>query len=141
MTVCVHLCRENYAQGIADGGYEPIAERMFDRLDVDGYFLEYDTPRAGDFSPLRHLPKPRKAVLGLVSTKVPEIETVDALKRRIDEATKFIDIERLCLSPQCGFASIPARAGRGFPMDLAERKLARVSKWLSSSRIELVVPN
>jgi 5-methyltetrahydropteroyltriglutamate--homocysteine methyltransferase len=126
MTVCVHLCRGNYAQGMADGGYEPIAERMFDRLDVDGYFLEYDTPRAGDFSPLRHLPKPKKAVLGLVSTKAPEIETVDALKRRIDDATKFIDIERLCLSPQCGFASVPARAGRGFPMDLTELKLARV---------------
>jgi 5-methyltetrahydropteroyltriglutamate--homocysteine methyltransferase len=126
MTVCVHLCRGNYAQGMADGGYEPIAERMFDRLDVDGYFLEYDTPRAGDFSPLRHLPKPKKAVLGLVSTKVIELESVDALKRRIDEATKFIDSERLCLSPQCGFASVPARAGRGFPMDLTERKLARV---------------
>jgi 5-methyltetrahydropteroyltriglutamate--homocysteine methyltransferase len=126
MTVCVHMCRGNYAQGMADGGYEPIAERMFDRLDVDGYFLEYDTPRAGDFSPLRHLPKPKKAVLGLVSTKVPEIETVDALRRRIDEATKFIDLDRLCLSPQCGFASVPARAGRGFPMDLTERKLARV---------------
>jgi 5-methyltetrahydropteroyltriglutamate--homocysteine methyltransferase len=111
---------------MADGGYEPIAERMFDRLDVDGFFLEYDTPRAGDFSPLRHLPKPKKAVLGLVSTKVPEIETLDALKRRIDEATKFIELERLCLSPQCGFASVPARAGRGFPMDLVERKLARV---------------
>jgi 5-methyltetrahydropteroyltriglutamate--homocysteine methyltransferase len=126
MTVCVHMCRGNYAQGMADGGYEPIAERMFDRLDVDGYFLEYDTPRAGDFSPLRHLPKPKKAVLGLVSTKVPEIETVDALRRRIDEATKFVDLDRLCLSPQCGFASVPARAGRGFPMDLTERKLARV---------------
>jgi 5-methyltetrahydropteroyltriglutamate--homocysteine methyltransferase len=126
MTVCVHMCRGNYAQGMADGGYEPIAEWMFDRLDVDGYFLEYDTPRAGDFSPLRHLPKPKKAVLGLVSTKVPEIETVDALRRRIDEATKFIDLDRLCLSPQCGFASVPARAGRGFPMDLTERKLARV---------------
>jgi 5-methyltetrahydropteroyltriglutamate--homocysteine methyltransferase len=126
MTVCVHMCRGNYAQGMADGGYEPIAERMFNRLDVDGYFLEYDTPRAGDFSPLRHLPKPKKAVLGLVSTKVPEIETVDALRRRIDEATKFIDLDRLCLSPQCGFASVPARAGRGFPMDLTERKLARV---------------
>jgi len=126
MTVCIHLCRGNYAQGMADGGYEPIAERMFDRLAVDGYFLEYDTPRAGDFSPLRHLPKPKKAVLGLVSTKVPEIETVDSLRRRIDEATKFIDLERLCLSPQCGFASVPARAGRGFPMDLTERKLARI---------------
>jgi 5-methyltetrahydropteroyltriglutamate--homocysteine methyltransferase len=126
MTVCVHMCRGNYAQGMADGGYEPIAERMFDRLDVDGYFLEYDTPRAGDFSPLRHLPKPKKAVLGLVSTKVPEIETVDGLKRRIDESTNFIELERLCLSPQCGFASVPARAGRGFPMDLTERKLARI---------------
>src|SRR5215469_16038133 len=71
-------------------------------------------------------PKPKKAVLGLVSTKVPELEGVDALKRRIDEATKFIDIDRLCLSPQCGFASVPARAGRGFPMDLTERKLARI---------------
>jgi 5-methyltetrahydropteroyltriglutamate--homocysteine methyltransferase len=99
---------------------------MFDQLDVDGYFLEYDTPRAGDFSPLRHLPKPRKAVLGLVSTKVPEIETVDGLKRRVDEAAKFIELERLCRSPQCGFASVPARAGRGFSMDLTERKLARV---------------
>jgi len=126
MTVCVHMCRGNYAQGMADGGYEPIAERMFNRLDVDGYFLEYDTPRAGDFSPLRHLPKPKKAVLGLVSTKVSEIETADALRRRIDEATKFIELERLCLSPQCGFASVPARTGRGFPMDLTERKLARV---------------
>ena len=65
-------------------------------------------------------------MLGLVSTKVPEIETVETLKRRIDEATKFIDLERLCLSPQCGFASVPARAGRGFPMDLTERKLARI---------------
>jgi methionine synthase II (cobalamin-independent) len=126
MTMCVHLCRGNYAQGMADGGYEPIAERMFDQLDVDGYFLEYDTPRAGDFSPLRHVPKPRKAVLGLVSTKLPELESMDALKRRVDEATKFIDLERLCLSPQCGFASVPARAGRGFAMDLTERKLARV---------------
>jgi 5-methyltetrahydropteroyltriglutamate--homocysteine methyltransferase len=72
------------------------------------------------------LPKPKKAVLGLVSTKLPELETVDALKRRIDEATKFIDLERMCLSPQCGFASVPARAGRGFAMDLTERKLARV---------------
>ena len=126
MAVCVHLCRGNYAQGMADGGYEPIAKRMFDQLDVDGYFLEYGTPRAGDFSPLRHLPKPRKAVLGLMFTKLPDLESVDALKRRVDEATKFIDLDRLCLSPQCGFASVPARAGRGFSMDLTERKLARL---------------
>ncbi len=126
MTVCVHLCRGNYAQGMADGGYEPIAERMFGRLDVDGYFLEYDTPRAGDFRPLRHVRKPAKVVLGLVSTKLPELEEPDALKRRVEEATKFIELDRLCLSPQCGFASVPARAGRGFAMDLTERKLARV---------------
>lgn len=125
MTVCVHLCRGNYAQGMADGGYEPIAEQLFNRLDVDGYFLEYDTPRAGDFSPLRHLPKPKKAVLGLVSTKLPEVESLDALVRRLEEASRFVEIDRLGLSPQCGFASTP-RAGRGFPADLTERKLARV---------------
>jgi 5-methyltetrahydropteroyltriglutamate--homocysteine methyltransferase len=126
MTVCVHMCRGNYAQGMASGGYEPIAERMFNGLDVDGYFLEYDTTRAGDFSPLRHLPKPRKAVLGLVSTKLPELESTDALKRRVEDAARFIEVDRLCLSPQCGFASVPARAGRGFAPDLTERKLALV---------------
>ena len=126
MSVCVHLCRGNYAQGMADGGYEPIAERMFGRLAVDGYFLEYDTPRAGDFGPLRHVPKPKKVVLGIVSTKLPELESADTLKRRVEEATRFNELDRLCLSPQCGFASVPARAGRGFAMDLTERKLARV---------------
>ncbi len=78
MAVCVHLCRGNAGHGMADGGYEPIAERLFNRLDVDGFFLEYDTPRAGDFRPLRHLPKPKKAVLGLMSTKIAEIESADA---------------------------------------------------------------
>jgi 5-methyltetrahydropteroyltriglutamate--homocysteine methyltransferase len=126
MTVCVHLCRGNAGHGMADGGYEPIAERMFNRLAVDGFFLEYDTPRAGDFRPLRHVPKDRKVVLGLVSTKQPEIESADALKRRIDEAAKFVAIERLCLSPQCGFASVPTRVRRTMPMDQVERKLARV---------------
>ena len=127
MTVCVHLCRGNYAQGMADGGYEPIAERMFNRLDVDGFFLEYDTPRAGDFRPLRHVPKPAK--VGARPRSPPSCrswKSADALKRRIEEATKFVELDRLCLSPQCGFASVPARAGRGFAMDLTERKLARV---------------
>jgi len=78
-------------------------------------------------------------VLGLVSTKLPELETVDALKRRIDEATKFIDLERMCLSPQCGFASVPARAGRGFAMDLTERKLARVVEVAEQVWIELTL--
>src|SRR6185295_6549484 len=83
MSIGVHLCRGNFARGMADGGYEPIAEKLFNRLDVDGFLLEYDTPRSGDFRPLRHLPKPRRAVLGLISTKVAVLENKDAIKRRI----------------------------------------------------------
>lgn len=126
MTVCVHMCRGNAGHGMADGGYEPIAERMFNRLAVDGFFLEYDTPRAGDFRPLRHLPKPKRAVLGLMTTKDAAIETADSLKRRIEEATKFVDLDRLCLSPQCGFASVPSRVRQNMSMDQVERKLARI---------------
>jgi len=125
MTVCVHMCRGNAGHGMASGGYEPIAERMFNRLNVDGFFLEYDTERAGDFSPLRHLPKPKKAVLGIVSSKLPELESVDTLRRRVDQAAKFVDLDRLGISPQCGFASIPTRV-RSMGMDVVERKLARV---------------
>src|SRR5579862_7548571 len=125
MTVCVHMCRGNVGHGMADGGYEPIAERMFNRLKVDGFFLEYDTPRAGDFTPLRFLPKDKKAVLGLVTTKRPEIESADLLKRRIDDASKVVPLEQLCLSPQCGFASAARRGGR-LPMDIVEAKLARI---------------
>ena len=124
MTVCVHMCRGNVGHGMADGGYEPVAERMFNLLDVDGFFLEYDTKRAGDFQPLRFLPKGKKAVLGLVTTKLPEIESADQLKRRIDEASKVVPLDQLCLSPQCGFSSA-ARAGR-LPMDVVEAKLARI---------------
>jgi 5-methyltetrahydropteroyltriglutamate--homocysteine methyltransferase len=126
MTVCVHLCRGNAGHGMADGGYEPIAERMFNRLAVDGFFLEYDTPRAGDFRPLRHLPAPRKAVLGLLTTKIPALEEVDALRRRIDEAAKFVPLDRLCLSPQCGFASVPSRVRQNLTPSDVERKLARI---------------
>ena len=137
MTVCVHLCRGNYAQGMADGGYEPIAERMFDRLDVDGYFLEYDTPRAGDFSPLRHLPKPKKAVLGLVSTKVPELETVDALKRRIDEATSSSTWNAYVCPPNVGLQVFQhARVAVFRWTSLSESWLA-LSRWRSRSGIEL----
>jgi 5-methyltetrahydropteroyltriglutamate--homocysteine methyltransferase len=125
MTVCVHMCRGNMGHGMASGGYEPVAERMFSRLEVDGFFLEYDTPRAGDFTPLRHLPKSKKAVLGVMTTKSPEVESADSLKRRIGEAEKYVDLDRLCLSPQCGFASVPIR-GHGLSMDDAERKLARI---------------
>jgi 5-methyltetrahydropteroyltriglutamate--homocysteine methyltransferase len=126
MTVGVHMCRGNAGNGMADGGYEPIAERMFNRLDVEAFFLEYDTTRSGDFRPLRHVPKPRKVVLGLMSTKLAELESVDALRRRIDEAARFIDLDRLCLSPQCGFASIPNRIRPSMPMEQVERKLARI---------------
>ena len=125
MAVAVHFCRGNAGHGMADGGYEPIAERIFDRLQVDGYFLEYDTPRAGDFRPLRFLPKgKKKIVLGLVSTKQPEIESADVLKRRIDEAARFAPLDQLALSPQCGFSS-NVGAGR-LSLDQVEAKLARV---------------
>jgi len=106
MTVCMHLCRGNFAGAwIAEGGYDPIAELLFNDIDVDGYFLEYDSPRAGSFAPLRFLPKGKVAVLGLVTTKSPQLETSDELRRRIDEASRYVPIEQLCLSPQCGFSS------------------------------------
>jgi 5-methyltetrahydropteroyltriglutamate--homocysteine methyltransferase len=124
MTVCVHMCRGNRDQGMADGGYEPVAEQVFNRLDVDGFFLEYDTPRAGDFAPLRFMPQGKMAVLGLVSTKLAELESADTLKRRIDEAARFVPIDQLCLSPQCGFAS--SARSRPLTMDMVERKLARI---------------
>jgi len=106
MTVCVHLCRGNFKSAwAAEGGYEPVAEVLFNELAVDGYFLEYDDARSGDFAPLRHVPKGKTVVLGLVSTKVGQLESKDMLKRRIDEAATFAPIEQMCLSPQCGFSS------------------------------------
>ena len=92
ITIGFHLCRRNFAEGMADGGYEPIAEKLFNELNVGAFFLEYDTPRAGDFRPLRHLPSPRKLVLGLISIKRPELENKDIIKRRIDEAARFVDL-------------------------------------------------
>ena len=106
MTVCIHLCRGNFKSAwAAEGGYEPVAEVLFNELDVDGYFLEYDDARSGDFAPLRFLPKDKTVVLGLVSTKLDRMETKDDLKRRIDAAAKFAPIEQFCVSPQCGFSS------------------------------------
>jgi len=106
MTVCVHLCRGNFKSAwAAEGGYEPVAEVLFNELAVDGYFLEYDDARSGDFAPLRHVPKGKTVVLGLVSTKVGQIESKDDLTRRIDMAAKLVPLEQLCLSPQCGFSS------------------------------------
>jgi len=124
MAIAVHMCRGNQGHGMSDTGYEPIADKMFNRLNVDGFFLEFDTPRAGDFEPLRFLPKGKKAALGLVTTKRPEVESADELKRRIDEAAKFADIDRLCLCPQCGFSS---NVGTGrFTLGQVEAKLARI---------------
>ena len=106
MTVAVHLCRGNFRSAwVAEGGYEPVAEALFGEIAADAFFLEYDTPRAGDFAPLRFLPKNKIAVLGLVSTKRPRLESKDELKRRIEAASAHASIEQLCLSPQCGFSS------------------------------------
>lgn len=106
MTVCIHLCRGNFKSAwVAEGGYEPVAEALLGELAVDGYFLEYDDARSGGFAPLRVLPKGKTVVLGLVSTKVGQLENKDELKRRIDEAAKYVPLDQLALSPQCGFSS------------------------------------
>jgi len=106
MTVTMHLCRGNYKSTfMGTGGYEAEQEVLFDRINVHGYFMEYDSARAGGFAPLKRLPKGRVAVLGLITTKTGALESKDAIKRRIEEAAKFTDLDQLCLSPQCGFAS------------------------------------
>lgn len=106
MAVCIHLCRGNAkSQWFASGGYEPVAEKLFNLTDVDGFFLEYDDERSGDFAPLRFVPKGKQVVLGLVSTKLASLETKDELKTRIEEAAGYVDLDQLCLSPQCGFSS------------------------------------
>ena len=106
MTVCVHLCRGNFKSAwAAEGGYEPVAEVLFNELNVDGYFLEYDDARSGDFAPLRHVPKGKTVVLGLITTKLDRLETKDDLKHRIELASQFMPIEQMCISPQCGFSS------------------------------------
>jgi 5-methyltetrahydropteroyltriglutamate--homocysteine methyltransferase len=102
----VHLCRGNFRSAwVAQGGYEPVAQVLFNELAVDGYFLEYDDARSGDFAPLRHVPAGKKVVLGLVTTKSGTLESRDELMRRIDEAGRYIDLGQACLSPQCGFSS------------------------------------
>ena len=104
--VTTHMCRGNYRSSwAAEGGYDFVAEALFSQLDVDGFFLEYDDARSGDFSPLRFVPPGRQVVLGLITTKRPRLESKDELKRRVDEAARYVPIEQLCLSPQCGFSS------------------------------------
>jgi 5-methyltetrahydropteroyltriglutamate--homocysteine methyltransferase len=106
MTVAIHTCRGNFkSTWLASGGYDFVAETVFKRLDVDAFFLEYDTDRAGGFEPLRNVPKGKTVVLGLVSSKVPDLEKKDDLRRRIEAAARYVPLENLCLSPQCGFSS------------------------------------
>ncbi len=106
MTITMHLCRGNFRSSVvASGGYEPVAELLFNTIDVHGYFMEYDSERAGGFEPLRFVPKGKTVVLGLVSSKTGRLESRDEIKRRIEQAAKFVDLDQLCLSPQCGFAS------------------------------------
>ena len=125
VTFGIHLCRGNQrSMWHREGTYDAIAERLFTQLPHDRFLLEYDSPRAGNFAPLRFVPKGKVIVLGLVSSKVPELETVDALKRRIDEASKYLPLDQLALSPQCGFASDVV--GNLISADDQRRKLERV---------------
>ena len=106
MTIAMHLCRGNFQSTfVASGGYEPVAEILFNTINVHAYFMEYDTDRAGGFEPLRFVPKGKTVVLGLITSKSGRLESKDDIKRRIDQAAKFVSLEQLCLSPQCGFAS------------------------------------
>jgi 5-methyltetrahydropteroyltriglutamate--homocysteine methyltransferase len=119
LRIGMHLCRGNRGgHWHSEGSYEDVAERLFNALDIPFYFLEYDTPRAGNFTPLRFLPQHKSVVLGLVSTKVPELEVKSALRQRLDEATKFVTLDRMAVSPQCGFASVDT----GNPVTLAAQR-------------------
>ena len=106
MTIAMHLCRGNFQSTfVASGGYEPVAEILFNTINVHGYFMEYDSDRAGGFEPLRFVPKGKTIVLGLITSKSGRLESKDEIKQRIDEAAKFVPLEQLCISPQCSFAS------------------------------------
>jgi 5-methyltetrahydropteroyltriglutamate--homocysteine methyltransferase len=125
MTVAIHTCRGNFkSTWLASGSYDFVAETAFSTLDVDAFFLEYDTDRAGGFEPLRFVPKGKTVVLGLVSSKVPQLENQDDLKRRIEAASKYVPLENLCLSPQCGFSS--THHGNKLTADDQWRKLGLV---------------
>lgn len=127
LTVAIHLCRgNNRSQWYAEGGYDPIAERLFGQLDVDVFLLEYESERAGTFEPLRFVPPDKSVVLGLVSSKLPALESQDQLVRRIEEASRYVPLDRLALSPQCGFAS--AMEGNLLSEDDQWRKLELVVK-------------
>ena len=130
MVVTIHTCRGNFKSAwVAEGGYDPVVDAMFS-TDVDGWFMEFDSARAGGFEPLRALPAGKKAVLGLVTTKLGELESKDALKRRIDEAARVVPLDQLCLSPQCGFSS--THHGNALSMDDQFLKLFLSRRWYDS---------
>ncbi len=146
MTLAVHLCRGNFqSTWAAQGGYEPVAQALLSEMNVDGYFLEYDDARSGDFKPLRYLPKGKTVVLGLVTTKLGQLESKDDLKRRIDEASKYVPLDQLCLSPQCGFSSTVH--GNDIAVEAQRAKLALVVEvarevWSLNSRAsQFFTPN
>jgi 5-methyltetrahydropteroyltriglutamate--homocysteine methyltransferase len=119
MTIAMHLCRGNYkGKWLAEGGYDFIADRLFNDIDVDAYFLEYDSPRAGDFNPLAHVPKNKTIILGLICSKIPQLESPALLRKRIEEASKYIPLDQLAISPQCGFASTVG----GNPLTIEDEK-------------------
>ncbi len=124
MAVTTHSCRGNFRSSwVAEGGYDFVAEALFNELDVDGFFLEFDDARSGSFEPLRFVPKGKMVVLGLVTTKRPALESKDELKRRIEEAARYVPIEQLCLSPQCGFSSTSEGNLLSFDDEVAKLKL------------------
>jgi 5-methyltetrahydropteroyltriglutamate--homocysteine methyltransferase len=130
MKVGLHMCRGNFkGTYLSEGGLEPVAEKLFVRINVNHFLLEYDTPRAGDFKALRFVPKSKGVVLGLVSSKAPALESIDALKRRTEEAAKYIDLDRLAISPQCGFASTVA----GNPVTEADER-AKLKRCVEAAR-------
>jgi 5-methyltetrahydropteroyltriglutamate--homocysteine methyltransferase len=125
MAITMHLCRGNFRSSwIAQGGYEPVAELLFNQIGVDGYFMEFDTERAGGFEPLRFVPKGKTVVLGLVTSKAGALESVEQLERRIADAAKYVSLDQLCLSPQCGFAS--TEEGNSLTEEEQWAKLARI---------------
>jgi 5-methyltetrahydropteroyltriglutamate--homocysteine methyltransferase len=127
VTIGMHICRgNNRSAWMARGGYEPVAERLFGELDIDRFLLEYDTERAGGFEPLRFVPRGRTVVLGLVSSKFPQLESKDELRRRVDEAARHVAMEDLAISPQCGFAS--TARGNLLTIDDERRKLELVAE-------------
>jgi 5-methyltetrahydropteroyltriglutamate--homocysteine methyltransferase len=124
MAITTHMCRGNFRSSwVAEGGYDFVAEALFNELAVDGFFMEWDDARSGGFEPLRFLPKGKVVVLGLVTTKKGELETKDALKRRIEEASRHVDVDQLCLSPQCGFSSTVEGNALTYDQEVAKLRL------------------